>query len=74
MSVAGNDISTDGVKVLYEEVINKLVAVSEVEAPQNSLPYFNPYLNLVKRSLKHTPKRLVDEEGWRRICRRDLGI
>jgi hypothetical protein len=44
MSVAGNDISTDGVKVLYEEVINKLVAVSEVEAPQNSLPYFNPIL------------------------------
>jgi len=44
MSVTGNDVSAEGVKALYEEVIEKLVAVSEVEAPQNSLPYFNPIL------------------------------
>jgi len=44
MSVTGNDISAEGVKALYEEVIDKLVAISKVEDPQNSLPYFNPIL------------------------------
>jgi hypothetical protein len=42
MSAAENNISAEGVKALYQEVIEKLIAVSLVEVPHNSLPYFNP--------------------------------
>jgi hypothetical protein len=32
--------------VLYEEVIDNLVAISQVETPRNSLLYFNPMLKM----------------------------
>jgi hypothetical protein len=32
----------EGVKALYNEVIATLIGASIVEAPHNSVPYFNP--------------------------------
>jgi hypothetical protein len=34
----------EGVNAFYEDVIDMLAAVSEVKAPWNCLPYFNPML------------------------------
>jgi hypothetical protein len=38
MSAAANDITKEGVKALYQEVIEKLIASSLVELPCNRLP------------------------------------
>ena len=75
MSAAANDITAEGVKALYNEVIEKLIAVSVVEAPHNSLPYFNPvvksevpdgYTMNNKQKYKYvaykTPRDMTDEE------------
>jgi hypothetical protein len=41
MSAAASDISAEGVKALYNEVTATLIGASTVEAPHNSVPYFN---------------------------------
>jgi hypothetical protein len=41
MSAEANDITEEGVKALYQEVIEKLIAISLVKLPCNSLPYKN---------------------------------
>jgi len=50
MSAAGNYLSAEGVKVMYDKVIYKLVAVSEVEDSQKCLPYFNLMLQNESKS------------------------
>ncbi len=44
MSATANNISAEGVKLLYDYVIDRLIAASEVEPSKNILPFFNPIL------------------------------
>jgi hypothetical protein len=75
MSTAANDISAEGVKLLYDEVMDKLITASDVEHPKNCFPFFknilknevpDGYTKNNKQKYKYvstkTPHDMTDEE------------